>query len=189
MVRYKVHYGRKTKTTFSEGFIYRVHPRGFFLIDVLKTLEKLEVAAKFLSRFPSEKVLITSAREYAEKGIRRMCELTGMTALTGRFLPGTLTNYALKEHKEVDVVFVVDHNFDSQAVEEATRMKIPVVSFVDTNSYPQFVDLTIPGNSKGRSSLAVLFWALTVLYLREKGLLSPGGVLENPIEDFMVTFE
>lgn len=118
-----------------------------------------------------------------------MCELTGMTALTGRFLPGTLTNYELKGHTEIDVVFVVDHNFDSQAVEEATRMKISVVSFVDTNSYPQFVDLTIPGNSKGRSSLAVLFWTLTVLYLREKGLLSPDGILENPIEDFMVTFE
>lgn len=189
MVKYKVHYGRKTKTAFSKGFIYRVHPRGFFLIDVTKTIEKLEVAAKFLSRFRPEKVLITSAREYAEKAIKKTCEIMGMDGLTGRFLPGTLTNYALEQHREVDVVFVVDHNFDSQVVEEASKMKIPVVSFVDTNSFPQFVDLTIPGNSKGRSSLAALFWTLTTLYLREKGVLEPDALLDTPIEDFMVTFE
>jgi small subunit ribosomal protein S2 len=189
LVRHRVHYGRRTKTTFSEDYIYRTHPRGFFLIDVKKTIEKLKVAAKFLSRFPPDKVIICSAREYAERGIEKMCEITGMASKTGRFLPGTLTNYVLKEHREVDLIFVVDHNYDKQAVKEATKMKIPVISFVDTNSFPRLVDLAIPANSKGRSSLAALFWSLTVLYLRARGLLGEDEVIDLPVEDFMVAIE
>lgn len=188
-VKYRVNYGRKTKTAYSEGFIYKVHPKGFFLIDVTKTIEKLKVAAKFLARMNPERVFICSAREYAEKAILKMCEITGMTPKVGRFLPGTLTNYLLDEHREIDLLFVVDHNYDSQAVSEAAKMKIPIVSFVDTNSYPQYVDLAIPANNKGRSSLAALFWSLTILYLRAKGLLGEDEIIEAPIEDFMVVFE
>ncbi len=186
LVKHRVHYGRRNKTTFSEDYIYRTHPRGFFLIDVKKTIEKLRVAAKFMSRFSPDKVIVCSAREYAEKGIEKMCEITGMIPKTGRFLPGTLTNYVLKEHREVDLIFVVDHNYDKQAVMEANKMKIPVVSFVDTNSFPRFVDLTIPANSKGRSSLAALFWCLTVLYLRARGLLAEDEFIDVPVEDFTV---
>jgi len=188
-VKYRVNYGRKTKTAYSESFIYRVHPKGFFLIDVTKTIEKLKVAAKFLARMKPERVFICSAREYAEKAILKMCEITGMIPKVGRFLPGTLTNYLLDEHKEIDLLFVVDHNYDSQAVSEAAKMKIPIVTFVDTNSYPQYVDLAIPANNKGRSSLAVLFWSLTILYLRAKGLLGEDEIIDVPIEDFMVTLE
>ncbi|MFQ5710214.1 MAG: 30S ribosomal protein S2 [Candidatus Geothermarchaeales archaeon] len=187
LIKYHVHYGRKTKTSFSERYIYKVHHRGFFLIDVTKTLERMKVAVKFLGRFPNDRVIVCSAREYAEKGIKKFCELTGMVPITGRFLPGTLTNYVLNEHKEVSLVFVVDHIYDKQIVFEAAKMKIPIVSLCDTSSFPRYVDLTIPANNKGRSSLAVIFWCLALLYLRERGLLGEDEVIDAPIEDFMVT--
>ncbi|NIM44630.1 MAG: 30S ribosomal protein S2 [Nitrososphaeria archaeon] len=187
LIKYRVNYGRRTKTTFSEKYIYKSHPRGFFLIDVTKSLERMRVAVKFLGRFPSDRVLICSAREYAEKGIKKMCELIGMVPITGRFLPGTLTNYVLREHREVSLVFVVDHAYDRQIVSEAAKMKIPIVSLCDTNSFPRYVDLTVPANNKGRTSLAVTFWCLTILYLRERGSLGEDEVVDVPIEDFMVS--
>jgi small subunit ribosomal protein S2 len=43
-------------------------------------------------------------------------------------------------------LFVVDVNRESIAVAEASRLKIPVVAIVDTNSDPEPIDYPIPGN-------------------------------------------
>ncbi len=189
LVKYKAHYGRKVKTEYMAKYIYRVHPKGLFLIDVNKTLEKLKIAARFLARFPPENVLICSSRDYAKKGIEKMCELTGMIPITGRFLPGTISNYQLEYHRTPDLVFIVDPFYDNQPLKEASKMRIPVISLCDTNAYPAYIDLVIPVNNKGRSSLAIVFWILTNLYLREKGILKPSEVIDLPPEEFQVEIE
>ncbi len=183
---YKVHYGRSIKTKFSEDFIYGIHPRGFYLIDLSKTLEKLKIAAKFLSRYEPNEVLIHTSREYGAKAIEMMSKILGYHGIAGRFPPGTLTNYLLDSYRDVSVLLVLDHTFDQQAVDEATKVKVPVVSFVDTNSNGEFIDIAIPGNNKGRGSIAALFWSLTVLILRESGVLKEDEVIEATVEDFMV---
>jgi|Deesub1362B_J571_1020462.scaffolds.fasta_scaffold00004_299 small subunit ribosomal protein S2 len=186
MRTYKVHYGRNIKTLFSENYIYNIHPRGFYLIDLSKTIDRLKIAAAFLARFSPEEVIIHTSREYGTKAMEMMGKILGFKAITGRFLPGTLTNYILDLHKEASVLLVLDHTFDQQAVEEAVKAKIPIVSFVDTNSNGEFIDLAIPGNNKGRGSIAALIWTLTVLILRETGAISEDEVIELTIEDFMV---
>jgi small subunit ribosomal protein S2 len=45
-----------------------------------------------------------------------------------------------------DAVFVVDTRKEKIAVDEARKLKIPVVGIVDTNCDPDEVDLVIPGN-------------------------------------------
>jgi len=183
---YKVHFGRSIKTKFSESFIYGIHPRGFYLIDLNKTLERLSVAAKFLSRFEPKEVLVHTSREYGYKAVEMMGNMLGYQVIAGRFPPGCLTNYVLDTYREVSVLLVLDHTYDQQAVDEAVKIRIPIVSFVDTNSTGEFIDLAIPGNNKGRGSIAALFWALTVLILRETGVLKSDEVIEATIEDFMV---
>ncbi|HEW93358.1 30S ribosomal protein S2 [Candidatus Geothermarchaeota archaeon] len=189
LLKYRVHYGRNIKTPFSEEFIYAIHPKGFYLIDLDKTLEKLRIAAKMLSRYDPSEVMVHSAREFARKGIEEMCKLTGFQGVTGRFLPGTLTNYMLKYSKSISLLIVIDHTYDRQAVDEAVKMRIPIISFVDTNSDGSYVDLAIPANNKGKYSIAALLWSLTILVLREKGLLGPNEFIEASVEDFMVSPE
>jgi len=189
LLKYRVHYGRNIKTPFSEKFIYAIHPKGFYLIDLDKTLEKLKIAAKMLSRYDPSEVMIHSAREFARKGIEEMCKLTGFQGVTGRFLPGTLTNYMLKNSKSISLLLVIDHTYDRQAIDEAVKMRIPIISFVDTNSDGSYVDLAIPANNKGKYSIAALLWSLTILVLRERGLLGPNEFIEASVEDFMVSPE
>ena len=189
LLKYRVHYGRNIKTPFSEEFIYAIHPKGFYLIDLDKTIEKLRIAAKMLSRYDPSEVMVHSAREFARKGIEEMCKLTGFQGVTGRFLPGTLTNYMLKYSKSISLLIVIDHTYDRQAVDEAVKMRIPIISFVDTNSDGSYVDLAIPANNKGKYSIAALLWSLTILVLREKGLLGPNEFIEASVEDFMVSPE
>jgi small subunit ribosomal protein S2 len=45
-----------------------------------------------------------------------------------------------------DAVFVVDTRKEKIAVDEARKLKIPVIGIVDTNSDPDEVDYVIPGN-------------------------------------------
>ncbi|MBI4234762.1 30S ribosomal protein S2 [Candidatus Peregrinibacteria bacterium] len=52
-----------------------------------------------------------------------------------------------------DVVFVVDVVRDKIAVEEARKIKIPVVALVDSNADPNMVDYPIPANDDALKSL------------------------------------
>jgi len=45
-----------------------------------------------------------------------------------------------------DVLFVIDTNKEFIAVQEANRLKIPVIAVIDTNSKPDAIDYPIPGN-------------------------------------------
>ena len=45
-----------------------------------------------------------------------------------------------------DAVFVVDTRKEKIAVDEARKLKIPVIGVVDTNCDPDEVDFVIPGN-------------------------------------------
>jgi len=45
-----------------------------------------------------------------------------------------------------DAIFVVDTKKEKIAVDEARKLKIPVIGIVDTNSDPDEVDFVIPGN-------------------------------------------
>jgi small subunit ribosomal protein S2 len=45
-----------------------------------------------------------------------------------------------------DAVFIVDTKKEQIAVDEARKLKIPVIGIVDTNCDPEEVDFVIPGN-------------------------------------------
>src|SRR5919197_1676406 len=52
-----------------------------------------------------------------------------------------------------DAVFVVDTKKEKIAVDEARKLKIPVIGLVDTNCHPAEVDLPIPGNDDALRSI------------------------------------
>ena len=45
-----------------------------------------------------------------------------------------------------DILFIIDTNQESIAIQEATKLKIPIVAVVDTNSTPENITYPIPGN-------------------------------------------
>jgi small subunit ribosomal protein S2 len=52
-----------------------------------------------------------------------------------------------------DAVFVVDTRKEQIAVDEARKLKIPVIGVVDTNCDPEQVDFVIPGNDDALRSI------------------------------------
>jgi small subunit ribosomal protein S2 len=179
-----IHIGTKMSTKSMRPFIYRVRGDGLFVLDVKKMDERIQVVAKFLSRFEPKKIVAVAARLYAQTPVEKFCELAGATPIIGRFIPGLFSNPLYPTRIEPDVVLVSDPRADHQAVKEAGVIGVPVVGLCSTDNYFSGVDLAIPTNNKGRRALAVIYWLLTRELLREKGILAPDENLELSIEDF-----
>lgn len=55
-----------------------------------------------------------------------------------------------------DVMIVIDPKKEALAVQEARRLKIPVVGLVDTNCDPDLIDHVIPGNDDAIRAIALI---------------------------------
>jgi len=179
-----IHIGTKIKTKDMESFIYRVRPDGLFVLDLNKTDERIRIAAKFLARFEPAKIAVVAARLYAREPASKFCKVVGSIPITGRFVPGMLSNPMYPSRIEPDVIIVSDPRADSQAVKEASILGIPVVALCSTDNNFSYIDLVIPTNNKGRRALAVIYWLLARQVLRERGEIPPDGDIPLSIEDF-----
>lgn len=59
-----------------------------------------------------------------------------------------------------DALFVIDVGVEKIAIQEANRLKIPVIAIVDTNNNPDGVDYIIPGNDDSRRSIELYLSAM-----------------------------
>ena len=58
--------GTPIKTKFMTPFITRANPEGLYILDISKTLARIDVAAKFIGRTNIANVAVTSSREYGK---------------------------------------------------------------------------------------------------------------------------
>ena len=54
-----------------------------------------------------------------------------------------------------DLLFVIDTNKEDLAIQEANKLKIPVIAVLDTNSSPEGVTYPIPGNDDAARAIAL----------------------------------
>jgi small subunit ribosomal protein S2 len=178
--------GTPVKTKFMAPFILKANPEGLYILDISKTLARIDVAAKFVGRATISKVAVTSAREYGKTPVEKFCELTGATAILGRFMPGTFTNPSLPNYMEPEIVVVTDPQADQQAVLESTRAGIPVIAIANSDNVTSKVDLVIPANNRGRKALATTYWLLTREVLKKQGKIKSDSEMLRiaSIDDF-----
>jgi len=58
-------------------------------------------------------------------------------------------------------IFIVDARTEEIAVAEATRLKIPVIALVDTNSDPSNIQYPVPGNDDALKSIRIIVETMT----------------------------
>ena len=90
----------------------------------LKELKEMQAKGAFEHMIKKEGLMLTRELEKLERGLGGIEEMNGLP----------------------DALFVVDVGYENIAVEEARRLKIPVIGVVDTNNNPDTVDYLIPGN-------------------------------------------
>lgn len=90
----------------------------------LKELKKMRDDGAFEGMIKKEALMLTRELEKLERSLGGIEDMGGLP----------------------DALFVVDVGFESIAVEEARRLKIPVVGVVDTNNDPDNIEYIIPAN-------------------------------------------
>ena len=184
-----VHIGTQQKSADMAQFIQEVRSDGLYLIDIEITDSRIRSIAQFLTRYNPANVMVVSARQYGQRPARLFAEAIGANASVGRFIPGSLTNPALRSYVEPDILFVTDPSADQQALKEAVNSGLPIVGICDANNNLRNVDLALPANNKGRKSLALLYWLLAreVLKAREE-TTDEEWAEKNVLDDWESTF-
>jgi len=158
--------GTKVITGYMEQYVYKRRADGLAIIDVEKTDHKIQAAANFLAQFEP-------------KG-----EVTGARVFIRRYPAGTITNPTLPTFFEPKVLITVDPWIDKNAIFDAQRIGIPVLSICDTNNVTNNLDLVIPANNKTKSSIAIIFYLIAKGYAKARGL-----PFKAKITDFDPDFE
>ena len=179
-----VHIGTKQKSKDMEPYVHKVREDGLRILNVNLTSEKIVEAANFLKEQEPKDVLVVSARQYGWKPAKKFANTCGFRCIAGRFTPGRLTNPEMRHFIEPKIIILTDPAADAQAFREAINIKIPVIAMCDSNNLTTNVDLIIPGNNKGRRSLALIYWLLSREILRIRGELGADEDLEETIDDF-----
>ena len=176
--------GTPVKTKFMTPFITKASPEGLYMLDIDITLEKIKTAAKFINRLGTDKLIVCSARQYANTPIEKFCEMLGSKKLLRKFIPCTLTNPSLPYYIEPKLVLISDPQVDVQAITEATNAGIPVIGISNTDNITSKLDVIIPANNRGRKALATVYWLLVRQVLIERGELKEDEAMKYEIDDF-----
>ena len=179
-----IHIGMTQRTKAMSKYIYKVRNDKLAFIDVRKIDEQIELAAKMLSKYNAEDIIVVSRKKIGHKAIQLMSKSLGTRAVPSRFMPGTLTNPYQKGYIEPKIMLVTDPFADKQAVKEAFNANIPIIALCDTYSSTQFIDLVVPLNNKGRKSIALLYWILTREILKLSGKIKGDAEFKYTVEDF-----
>ena len=184
-----VNIGTQQKSADMARFIDTVRDDGLYLLDVNMTDSRIRTTAEFLNKFEAPRIMVVSARQYGQRPARKFAEAVGAHSAVGRFIPGSLTNPALRSYVEPDIIFVTDPAADQQALKEAVNTGLPVVGIVDANNNLRNVDIAVPANNKGRRSLALVYWLLAREVLKVRGeTTDEDWAAAQDVEEWQSTF-
>lgn len=115
-------------------------------INRLKELERMKETGAFDRMIKKEALMLN--RELS----KLHCSLSGIKNMNG--LP--------------DAIFVVDIGYEKIAVQEARRLRIPVIGVVDTNNNPEGIDYVIPGNDDSMKAIEMYVKTVADVILEAK---------------------
>jgi|SRR3989338_1222176 len=176
-----IHLGTRVITPDMRKYVYRRRADGLAVFNTALLDELIKEGSEYLSKFSPQDIIIVCKREAGWKAVRRFSEITGIRAFTKKYPAGILTNTQLENFIETDLVFICDPWLDKNALQDANRIKIQVLSICDTNNFTQGISKIIPGNNKSAKSLGMILYLLSKIYIQTKKL----DVEEPKIQDFV----
>jgi len=191
MIACGVHLGSQNMDTSMARYVFKRNENGAHIIDIRKTWEKLQLAARAIVCVENPKdvcaVALSSQNSipYAQRAVLKLGQYLGCRTIAGRFTPGTFTNQQQSHFFEPRLLIASDTIKDHQPIVEASYVNMPVIAFVNTNSSLRGVDIAIPCNTSGKNSLALMYWMLAREVLRLQNAVSRDKDWEVMVDMFV----
>ena len=177
-----VHFGHQTKRWNPKMKPYIFGERsGIYILDLGKTVKLFKEAEDFVRRLAAEgkTVLFVGTKRQAQDVIAEEATRSGMFYVNERWLGGLLTNFttiqrSIARLRDLEAM-ATDGRYEFMpkkekiAVDEARKLKIPVIGIVDTNCDPDEVDFAIPGNDDALRSIRLFAARMADVILDGRG--------------------
>jgi len=151
-------------------FIYKIRTDGLAVLNVQKIDERIRIAARMLEKFEPNEIMVVGKKENVVKAVKMFGKATGVNVVIGRYLPGKMTNPSYgEEYTEPKILIVCDQWNDKNAIHDALKIGIPIITLNNTNNTLVNTDLVIPCNNKSKKSVGLVFYLLAREYLKSKG--------------------
>ncbi len=184
-----IHIATKMRSPGMKRFVYKVRDDGLYLLD-LKTIDtRVRLAASMIAAYNPKDVVVTASRIYAIVAAEKFAELIGARFMKGRVTPGVFTNPNRGDFMEPKLIVISDSRNEKQAVNEASKVNMPIVALSDTDNSTKFIDLVIPSNNRGRKSLAFIYFLLAREVLKSRGTIKGNEEFTHRMEEFEAKVE
>lgn len=95
--------------------IFNVNLLGIYIINLGKTWEKLQLAARVIVAIENpQDIIVQSARPYGQRAVLKFAQCTGAHPIAGRHTPGTFTNQMQTSFSEPRLLILTDPRTDHQ---------------------------------------------------------------------------
>ncbi len=179
-----IHLGTRVITPDMRSYVYRRRADGLAVFNTSLLDEKIKEGAEYLAKFAPENIILVGKRESCWKAVNRFAEATGIRVFTKKYPAGIITNTNLENFTEAELIFICDPWLDKNALQDANRINVPVLSICDTNNFTQGIAKIVPGNNKSAKSMGMIFYLLTKLYIEMRKMDVPIPPIQEFVEDW-----
>jgi small subunit ribosomal protein S2 len=168
-IKVSIHIGTRAVTPTMKEYVYRRKADGLAVLNTKKVDEKIGQGASFLAQYDIKDIIVCGKKEAAAKALEAFHDATGIRVFT-KYPAGIITNPVLKNFFEPKLVFILDPWVDKNALNDAVKIKVPVMALCSTNNNTHNVDFVIPCNNKSMNSIGFVLYLLAKLYLEKRGM-------------------
>jgi len=188
-----VHLGSENVSSTMVRYVWKRNDDGVHIIDLRKTWEKLQLAARVIVAMNNPydvcAVALTTGRSkqnpLGQRAVLKFSQLCGTRHIAGRYTPGTFTNRIQSNFCEPRLLVASDPIKDFQPILESSYVNMPVIAMADVDCPTRHIDIIIPCNTKSKYSVALTWWMLAREVLRLKGEISRTSEWEIPFDMFL----
>tara|TARA_Y100000310_G_C20704257_1_gene833429 strand:+ start:30393 stop:31334 length:942 start_codon:yes stop_codon:yes gene_type:complete len=181
--------GTKVITPTMRKYVYRRRLDGLAILNTLLVDKKLSEGINFIKQFKPNEWIIVCKRESGWRAAEIFSKLTGVRLFTKKYPSGILTNTNLDNFIETKMLFICDPWIDKNSLEDAKKVRIPVIGICDTNNHTTDLDLVIIGNNKSNKSLGLFFWLMAREYIKFHKLSKKVPSLEEFVGEELILEE